>query len=208
MKELVPAKNSLDVAADPSSSDLRDTLRAMAKQRRLAAYRELGPYAGELLKVHFQEKIELARNAVIAGYWPVRDEIDPRPIMHTLHANDYAICLPIIITQGAPLLFRQWQPDMQLQPGQFEIPIPPGQARELTPDIILTPCVAFDRFGHRLGMKGGFYDRTLEFLRAEKTITAIGLAYSAQEAAQIPFEAHDQRLDAMVTERGVDYFPR
>jgi 5-formyltetrahydrofolate cyclo-ligase len=69
--------------------------------------------------------------------------------------------------------------------------------------VLLVPLMAFDRQGFRLGYGGGFYDRTLEKLRAKKKVIAIGVAYAAQEIEQVPHDAHDQPLDFVMTERGV-----
>jgi 5-formyltetrahydrofolate cyclo-ligase len=68
------------------------------------------------------------------------------------------------------------------------------------------PLLAFDTNGHRLGYGGGYYDRTLDFLRANSTVRAIGVAYAGQEVAELPREAHDHPLDAIITETGVHEF--
>jgi 5-formyltetrahydrofolate cyclo-ligase len=112
------------------------------------------------------------------------------------------LALPVVERRGAPLVFRRWRPDMALKPGAYGIPAPPEDAPTLTPDIVLVPLVAFDRFGHRLGYGGGYYDRTLARLRAERPVQAIGCAHAAQEVARIPAMATDARLDWLLTERG------
>jgi 5-formyltetrahydrofolate cyclo-ligase len=86
--------------------------------------------------------------------------------------------------------------------GAFKALIPEGGA-ELVPSVLIVPLVAFDRRGFRLGYGGGFYDRTLEGLRARGPVTAIGFGFAAQEMAEVPIEPTDQRLDLIVTERSV-----
>jgi 5-formyltetrahydrofolate cyclo-ligase len=70
----------------------------------------------------------------------------------------------------------------------------------VAPDLVIAPLLAFDRKGGRLGQGAGHYDRTLANLRALKPVFVLGLGYAGQEVAEIPLEAHDQRLDAILTE--------
>jgi len=78
-----------------------------------------------------------------------------------------------------------------------------AKAPEVVPRVVLVPLLAFDRAGYRLGYGGGFYDRTLEALRAKGEVLAVGLGYACQEVAAVPREPTDQRLDWLVTERAV-----
>lgn len=87
-------------------------------------------------------------------------------------------------------------------PGAFGALIPEG-GEAVDPDVLIVPLLAFDRHGFRLGYGGGFYDRTLEGLRARKSILAIGFAYESQEMDEVPIEPTDQPLDLIVTEREV-----
>ena len=136
----------------------------------------------------------------ISFYWPIRTEIDPRPVMEAFAPND-PVCLPV--TQGyAPLIFRQWQPQTRMDTDGFGVAIPADTA-EMTPRTLVIPMLAFDTRGQRLGYGAGHYDRTLEQLRARHTVQAIGFAYAAQECACVPVEATDQLLDMIVTETGI-----
>lgn len=136
--------------------------------------------------------------ACVAGYWPIRTEIDPRPTLHAL-SGTYDLCLPMVVADDTPLVFRRWRPDAAMTANAFgtSIPLDP---KELTPDILIVPLAAFDAAGFRLGYGGGFYDRTLEQLRARINITAIGFAYDTQETDHVPREVTDQPLDMIVTE--------
>ena len=73
----------------------------------------------------------------------------------------------------------------------------------MVPQIVILPLLAFDGAGHRLGYGGGFYDRTLQKLRAAGPVHAVGFAYEAQAVEQVPTEATDQPLDAIVTDAGI-----
>jgi len=76
------------------------------------------------------------------------------------------------------------------------------------PEIVIVPLVAFDDAGGRLGYGGGFYDRTLELLRANGPVLTIGFAYDAQQADQLPLEPTDQPLDMIITESRIIEFSR
>ncbi|KQB11461.1 5-formyltetrahydrofolate cyclo-ligase [Rhodobacter capsulatus] len=136
--------------------------------------------------------------APLAGYLPIRTEIDPRPAMA---AHRGTVGVPVIADAGQPLTFRAWTPEAPLIPGPFGAFVPETGA-EITPRVLIVPLVAFDRRGYRLGYGGGFYDRTLERLRAAGPVTAIGFAFAAQELDAVPVEPTDQPLDLIVTETG------
>ena len=135
----------------------------------------------------------------LAFYMPIRTEIDPRPAVET---HDGPLCLPVVRHSGEPLVFRHWQPGAEMVQGEFGIQVP-ASALEMRPEVIIVPMLAFDRRGYRLGYGGGFYDRTLEALRAQGPVTAIGFAFSAQEMPHVPTEPTDQKLDLIVTDIGI-----
>jgi 5-formyltetrahydrofolate cyclo-ligase len=136
--------------------------------------------------------------AVVAGFWPMRGEIDLRPLLQALHARGHVVVLPETPPRGQPLLFRRWWPGMTMLAGRFGTFFPGGAAD--TPDVLFVPLLAFDRSGRRLGYGGGYYDRTLAALPGA---VAIGCAFAAQELDAVPAADYDARLDAIATERGV-----
>jgi 5-formyltetrahydrofolate cyclo-ligase len=105
------------------------------------------------------------------------------------------------------LVFRQWKPGDPLVAGKMDIPEPRASAPVLDPDLLFVPLAAFDRAGQRIGYGAGFYDVTLEALRARKPIVAVGVAYAAQEVEAVPREDHDERLDFILTERELIVIP-
>lgn len=185
--------------------DAKRALRAAARQRRAAAHATLAETAGARLLALFRAHIEVPRDAPVAGYWPFRDEIDPRPILEHLHAQGHEVGLPAVVGRGRPLVFRAWRPGMRLAKGRLGEPTPPPDADygagEITPRLLLVPLLAFDARGYRVGYGGGYYDLTLAALRKAGSVTAVGLAYSAQEVDAVPHDGNDQRLDWIVTER-------
>ena len=146
------------------------------------------------------------RGVPLAGYMPIRSEIDPRPAMEEAAAHG-VVGVPVIQGEAQPLLFAKWEPDSPLVDGPFGAKIPENPIF-FEPEILIVPLVAYDLKGGRLGYGGGFYDRTLERLRAKRATLAIGFAYSAQELDAFPLETTDQALDMMVTEKGVRTFDK
>ncbi len=143
---------------------------------------------------------------VISGYRPIRTEIDPTPLMEALHAAGHRLCVPVIQGRGMALKFREWRPDAEMIEGEFGALVPTA-GDWLEPRLLIVPLVAFDAEGWRLGYGGGFYDRSLEGLRAQdrtgcRTL-AVGFAYSAQQVDTVPCDPTDQPLDAVVTEQGL-----
>ena len=151
-------------------------------------------YLSEILAGH--------RGVPLAGFMPIRTEISPLPVMRALSATGRRVCVPVIQRLGLPLLFREWTPDCRMVGGPFGALVPESGAY-LEPEILIAPLLAFDARGYRLGYGGGFYDRSLEGLRSKRKTLAFGFAYSAQQVGQVPIEATDQPLDAIVTEAGL-----
>lgn len=141
-----------------------------------------------------------APGAVVAAYWPLGDELDPRPCMGWLHERGFEVVLPIVARRDAPLVFRQWTPGMALSSGAYGTSVPPESSPLREPDVLLLPLLGFDRRGGRLGYGGGYYDRTLAQLRATRPTLAIGLAYAIQEREGLPLTQEDQPLDGVLTE--------
>jgi 5-formyltetrahydrofolate cyclo-ligase len=144
--------------------------------------------------------IELPPGAIVAGYSPINSELDPFPLMRALAGKGAVLALPVIIAREHALIFREWQPEEGLVRGPYGIFQPLSDAEEVDPDIVLVPLAAFDRAGHRIGYGRGYYDRTLQNLRAMKKITVIGLAFAVQEIEVVPRLPHDEQLDCVLTE--------
>lgn len=183
------------------SDDAKSTARATAFAARKKAHEranETGPQAN----AHLQAAIPDPRGRVISGYMAMRTEIDPLPAMEAFRAQGARLCVPVIVGKGQPLEFREWTPDCAMVDGPFGAQVP-ATGELLVPDTLIVPLVAFDAALNRLGYGGGFYDRTMERLRAHGTTRAIGFAFAAQELPALPLEPTDQPLDLMVTESGV-----
>ena len=141
-------------------------------------------------------------DAPLSGYLPIRTEIDPVPVMAS-HRGPVGV--PVIPGAAQPLLFHLWSPEAELIDGPFGAKVP-ADGVAMIPRVLIVPMLAFDARGYRLGYGGGFYDRTLQKLRAAGPVTALGFAFDAQEIPEVPIDAYDQRLDGVVTESGVRLF--
>ena len=141
------------------------------------------------------------RGVPLSGFMPIRTEIDPRPAMAEACAHG-PVGVPVIRAANQPLLFAQWSPETAMVAGAFGAQVPESQIY-FEPQILIVPLLAFDQRGGRLGYGGGFYDRTLQMLRARRATLAIGFAFAGQEVDAAPLEDTDQPLDLVVTETGV-----
>jgi 5-formyltetrahydrofolate cyclo-ligase len=141
--------------------------------------------------------------AVVAGFFPMRSEIDPRPLMQALVGEGFSLSLPCVTKEG--LVFRQWTYGDPLAKRRFGLSEPLDSAALVTPCAFIVPLAAFDRRGHRIGYGAGHYDRALG--QAPDALK-IGICFAAQEVPAVPDEAYDQALDAVVTEEGVVRPPR
>ena len=173
----------------------KKALRKEMAARRAAAHGVVDPAPA---LAHLTEALDEAAHP-ISFYWPIRSEIDPRPVMERF-AKRGAVCLPV--TSGYnPLTFRVWTPGAAMDVDGFGVAVPSIDDR-IAPRTLVLPLLAFDAYGQRLGYGAGHYDRTLQQLRAQHPVRAIGFAYSAQECDRVPTEPTDQPLDLIVTEKG------
>lgn len=141
------------------------------------------------------------RGVAIAGYLPIKTEINPLSAMEEASAHS-VVGVPVIQGNSKPLKFSRWEPGCDLKKGPFDVQIP-IHSDYFIPEVLIIPLVGFDKKGGRLGYGGGFYDRTLESLRSQQATLAIGFAYSEQEFENLPLEPTDQKLDVIVTERHI-----
>ena len=151
---------------------------------------------------------DIASGMVVSGYSPIRNEIDPAPLMLKLAAQGARLALPVINARGKSLTFRAWSPTDSLMLGPLGIPEPSPAAAELVPDVMLVPLAAFDRLGHRIGYGAGHYDYTFAHLRKSKAVTGIGVAFAVQEIEAVPALSHDVALDYVLTDKEAFDFRR
>jgi 5-formyltetrahydrofolate cyclo-ligase len=187
----------------------KDLLRTELKSRR-SALAATHPLAGDDLADLGAAALDAADawpapGSVISGYWPIQSEINPFPLLQVFEERGYDLALPVLnpTADGYEMRFRQFRLGDPLVPGPFGIREPGEVAPQVEPDVLLLPMLGFDATGVRLGYGGGYFDRVLAALRTKKTVTAYGIAFSAQQLAEVPCEGHDQRLDGIFTETGL-----
>jgi 5-formyltetrahydrofolate cyclo-ligase len=190
-----------------SASDARQTLRKAFRDARLAlSSKQQQQAAIQLLELYKQHDfLENANN--IALYLPFNGEIDTLPLIHYLWSKNRNVFVPILhpFCKGH-LLFQQFSPNTQMRTNHFGIAEPTLDLRYVCPieqlDLLFTPLVAFDLQGNRLGMGGGFYDRTLANLQNTRNkieTRVIGLAHEIQLAPTLPIETWDIPLPYILT---------
>jgi 5-formyltetrahydrofolate cyclo-ligase len=133
----------------------------------------------------------------------MKSEINPVPLMRKLADAGATLALPVVAGKGKPLIMRAWSLGEPLASGVWGIREPKPEAPEVFPDILIVPLLAFDRRGHRIGYGAGYFDMTIAALRARKPVVAAGIAFAAQEIAEVPTTPRDARLDLVLTEREV-----
>jgi 5-formyltetrahydrofolate cyclo-ligase len=188
----------LNIAAD----------KALARKAAFAARKQafVSDQAAETIhqaNAHLQHALAKFAGKTLAGYMPMRTEIDPLPAMW---AHQGPLAVPVIAGPAQPLRFAAYHRDCAMEMGAFGALIP-AVLHDIVPDVLVIPLLAYDMRGYRLGYGGGFYDRTLQMLRAGPTeICAIGFAFAAQMVERVPTDANDQRLDMIVNEHGATRF--
>lgn len=191
----VPPPSSDPLVPDPAKIRLREQLRA----RRSAYVATIGPdgarTAAEAAMRHLLPHIP--HTATVAVYLALKDELDPEPLIQALHARGQVIALPALFDRSA-MRFLAWAPGEPLERGPMRLRQPLQSASERVPDLVVTPLLAFDRAGHRIGYGAGHYDRAFQRLPGAHRI---GLTWAVQEVDRIPHDPWDVPLHAIVTEQ-------
>lgn len=170
------------------------TLRAEAAAR--------DPDSAEKLADHFPMKLLERYGPVVAGYVAINEEIDPSHLLKKLARAGAELCLPRIEDDGETMTWRLWSPGEPLERRPFGLSEPGADAPVAAPTLILTPLLAFDGMGNRLGYGKGHYDRAVGQLRQDGRAFCCALAYAAQQIDAVPSDPHDQPLDWAVTPIG------
>ena len=176
--------------------ELRAAMRATRK--RLAG---LDPEASVRAAEH---AADLPPGETVAVYRAIGSEIDADALSMALDRQGRKLCLPVEIERDAPMIFRRWSPGEPLELDVAGVPAPLPLAETVGPDVIVTPLLAFDAAGGRLGQGGGYYDRTFAAL---PDVARVGFAYAGQQVEVLPVEGHDIRLHGVLTERGYRALP-
>ena len=181
---------------------LKRQLRTAAVHRRSEIALDHALWCAEEIVARFNEMI-LPDNPVVSAYWPMKTELDLRPLMMSLYNRGFTVALPVVSGKDEPLSFRRWEPDARLVEGPYGTEQPDEKYETVVPTVLLLPLLAFDRQGGRLGYGGGFYDRTVNLLRRTENPVVIGAAFSDQEIDRVPLEETDEKMNFVLTEKEI-----
>ncbi len=181
---------------------LKRQLRTAAVHKRSEIALDHALWCAEEIVARFNE-MALPEKNVVSAYWPMKTELDLRPLMLSLFNRGLTVCLPVVSEKNAPLLFRRWERDAELVEGPYGTEQPDEKYETVTPTVLLLPLLAFDRTGGRLGYGGGYYDRTVRLLRQTGTPVIVGAAFSDQEIERVPLEETDESMDFILTEKEI-----
>jgi 5,10-methenyltetrahydrofolate synthetase len=183
----------------PDSAAFRSRLRREKIEARLAMSADEHARASAAIEAGLEGLLADRPAQVIAFCWPLRKEFDCRPLVGRLLARGWQAVQPVVIAPESPMVFRPWTPATPMTTDRHGIPIPAGDS-SLDPDVVLLPLVAFDAAGYRIGYGGGYFDRTLAAMAPRPL--AIGIGFELARVETTRPQAHDIRLDAIVTEAG------
>ena len=195
-------RSELAVLVDKMTKKTKSDLRRVCRERRIRRYKEKTAIDSNRMADYFLAHVAPSRNIRVAGYWPIEAEFDVRPLLNRLHRLGNDLCLPIVAQNTKVLSFRSWHPCDPLVSASFGTFVPSGNSREVVPQLLIVPLIAFDERGHRLGYGGGYYDCTLSKLTASGAVS-VGVAFEDQLVNEVPSEVHDIALDWIVTEKHV-----
>lgn len=152
------------------------------------------------------DHLSIETGTIVSGFFPIRSEADIRPLMARLKSRGARLCLPVVMDKET-IVFRELVAGAELVNTGFGTRGPGPDAAVLDPDLLLVPLSAFDAHGNRIGYGAGHYDRAIARLREKgRHPRLIGIAFDCQEVAEVPYEAHDVRLEAVLTESGLRTF--
>jgi 5-formyltetrahydrofolate cyclo-ligase len=144
--------------------------------------------------------LPLREGMTIGFCWPYQGEYDARPLLRQLRGRGLRCALPVVVQRAQPLIFRHWEPGVEMKKGPLGISYP-ASSRQVDPDILLIPLVGFGRAGDRLGYGGGYFDRTLASY-AQRPL-CIGIGFEILRIESTYPQPHDVPMDAIVTEKAL-----
>ncbi|MCJ2043429.1 5-formyltetrahydrofolate cyclo-ligase [Methylobacterium sp. J-078] len=194
------APHSDSPPSDPPTAAVKAALRNEALARRDG----LSPEARIAGSARIAETVmgigALAEATIVGAFWPIRSEVDPRPLARLMFARGQRMALPKVTPDG--LVFREWREGEALVAGRFGLSEPHDDLPPVDPAALIVPLAAYDRRGHRIGYGRGYYDQAIARLSRNGPVLTIGVAFSVQAVDTVPAEPHDQPLDHLVTEAG------
>ncbi len=170
--------------------------------KKRATLKDKNSNAFKKLQDHLKDLINFKKYKIIASFISFKSEISTQFLNEFLLNNGKILCLPIIKNNSETLNFIEYNLKTKLVSGKFDIMQPSDLSKELLPEIILTPCLAFDENGFRLGYGGGYYDKTFSYLKKIKhKFISIAVAFDDQKIDELVHDKYDQKIDYILTEK-------
>ncbi|WP_024555540.1 5-formyltetrahydrofolate cyclo-ligase [Franconibacter pulveris 1160] len=187
----------------PITPELRQQIRKEIRQLRRAITPEQQTRFAQQAAARMMAYAPVVEAKTVAAFLSFDGELDTRPLIEGLWRAGKQVYLPVLHPfSPGNLLFLRYFPHSELMLNRLKIYEPPLDVRHVLPlselDVLVTPLVAFDAQGQRLGMGGGFYDRTLQNWRSHE-LWPVGYAHDCQQVASLPVEEWDIPLPAVVT---------
>ena len=170
--------------------------------KKRATLKDKNSNAFKSLQDHLKDLINFKNYKIIASFISFKSEISTQFLNEFLLNNGKILCLPIIKKNSETLNFIEYNLKTKLVSGKFGIMQPSDLSKEFLPEIILTPCLAFDENGFRLGYGGGYYDKTFSYLKKIKhKFISIAVAFDDQKIDELVHDKYDQKIDYILTEK-------
>jgi 5-formyltetrahydrofolate cyclo-ligase len=187
--------------------ETKDEIRNIFREKRTKISDRARKLKNRDITKNFYANISIKPKSVIAGYIPFGSEVDISLLLEMYEDDGHTLCLPCVDEKDSPMVFRKYKKGVELVTNKnLKIQEPPEHFEEVIPNLIITPLVAFDSSGSRLGMGAGYYDRTFDYLNGFNDFIAVGVAFAVQQTEYIKRETHDFKMDAVVTEEKVLVF--
>ena len=160
--------------------------------------------AAQQLEGFAPDLINQFKSTIVAGFIPISSEINVIPFMKVLAEKQCQLCLPVTPNKPGVLSFRLYVPGQELEVGPFKTKHPDASSRQLVPELVLLPLLAFDERCNRLGYGGGYYDKTIKIFRESGfNVKVVGVAYSGQQVEKVPVTSTDEPMDGVLTPGGL-----
>ena len=138
----------------------------------------------------------------VSSFISINTEINTNKLNSYILSKNKTLCLPVIIKKNDHLTFRQFTKFEDMIDGFMKIKEPPITNKVISPELLFVPCLAFDVNGFRLGYGGGYYDKTLNYLKKnKKNPISVGYAFDDQKVLEVPKDNFDMKLDYVITEK-------
>lgn len=182
-----------------SKEEIRDYLRT----KRAEIHEAERAVLSKKLYDNFFNNVVIKEGSVVAGFCPIKGEVDIIPVMQELERRGYICVMPRMIDKNTPLEFVEWHDGIEMVEDNYKIPTPKSDVTH-TPDVIIATFVAFDENMDRIGFGAGMYDKTIADIQTkEHPVFMVGVGYEFQKVDNIPTEGTDIGMDMVVTDEDV-----